>query len=158
MSGIASLAAALSSVRKELFEALDRVTDDMGDYAPTLGMRNIKGQMVEILVTEQDLLARITGGPGTDPSQDDALMALPVNALRAMLVHSRKETVRVLYDAGDEGLTAEVEVSEGFRGYLELEKVTVADLFWHLVRHESYHSGQLHSYLWARGDNPYDWD
>lgn len=158
MSGIASLAAALSSVRKELFEALDRVPEAMGDYAPALGMRTVKGQMVEILVTEQDLLARITGVAGTDPSQDDALMALPVSELREMLRQSREETVRVLFDAGEEGLNREVEVSEGFQGYLELERVTVGDLFWHLVRHESYHSGQLHSYLWARGDNPYDWD
>lgn len=158
MSSIASLTAALSSVRKELFEALDRVTEEMGDYAPSSGMRTIKGQMVEILVTEQDLLARITGGPGTDPSQDDALRSLPVMDLRAMLVQSREETLAALFNAGDEGLIREVEVSQGFRDYLELEKVTVEDLFWHLVRHESYHAGQLHSYLWAKGDNPYDWD
>lgn len=158
MSGIIPLRAALTSVRKELFEALDRVTEEMGGYAPSSGMRTIKGQMVEILVTEQDLLARITGGPGTDPSQDDALKSLAVLELREMLVQSRQETLAVMTNAGEEGLMRDVEVSQGFRDYLELERVTVGDLLWHLVRHESYHSGQLHSYLWARGDNPYEWD
>ncbi len=155
---LSSLLAALKSVRLELNEGLDHVSEDMGDYAPSPGMRTVKGQMVEILVTEADLLARIIGGEGTDPSLDDALKLLPVKDLRDMLDKAREETVAVLTQAGDEGLTREVDVSEGFRNYLGLEKVTVGDLFWHLVRHESYHSGQLHSYLWAKGDNPYDWD
>lgn len=158
MSNIASLLSALSSTRKELSEALDRVSEDMGDYAPSPGMRTIKGQMVEILVTEQDLLAQITGRPGTDPSQDQALMTLLVADIREMLEKAREETLAVMKDAGEEGLSEEVVVSDGFRNYLQLDKVTVGDLFWHLTRHESYHSGQLHSYLWAKGDNPYDWD
>lgn len=153
-----SIKAALGSVRQELLEALERVTEEMGDYSPSPGMRTIKGQMVEILVTEVDALARITGGPGSDPSQDDALMALPVSDLMQQLDSSRASTLAALEEAGDEGLSRELKVSDGFRSYLGLEVVTVGDLFYHIVRHESYHSGQLHSYLWARGDNPYEWD
>lgn len=158
MSQIVGIRAALASTRVELEEALARLTEEMGDWAPSPGMRTMKGQLVEILVTEQDTVARIKGVPGSDPAQDEVIARLPVADLIQQLRAAREATLAELERRGELGLDDEVPTSEGFRSYLGLEKVTAGELFRHIVRHESYHCGQIVSCLWARGDNPYDWE
>ena len=147
------LRADLESVRAELNTALNRITDEMLDWAPAEGMRTIKGQIVEIVSTEQSLTHI---GSGED--YEAPLNALnTVKKLRAALDSSRAETFALLDGLNKTALTAPVKVSPGFAKYLNLESVNMADVLRFLARHESYHSGQLYSYLWARGDNPYKW-
>ena len=33
----------------------------------------------------------------------------------------------------------------------------ISEVLRSIATHESYHTGQLITYLWMRGDNPYEW-
>lgn len=149
--------AQLGSVRAELMEAWEMVEDGFLDWAPTEGMRTVRGQVVEILGTEISTVDFILGRDSGEPEVvDGALFEVAgVEAYQDELDRVRAETLEALDRVELEGT---VDVSEGFREYLGLEAVTASELFRFLARHESYHAGQLVSYLWARGLNPYDWE
>lgn len=149
--------AELGSVRAELLEAMDRVEDGFLDWAPSEGMRTVRGQLVEILATEISTLDFVLGRDSGEPEVvDGRLFGLAdVAAYREELERVRAESLEGLSRAE---LEAPVELSAGFREYLGLEVVPAGELFRFLARHESYHTGQLVSYLWTRGLNPYDWE
>lgn len=154
------LRAQLDSVRTDLAETYPHLTDELLPWAPAEGMRTVQGQFVEMISTERALLDRLQGKQSGNPDEEDAPLwaAKSVAVLVKMLDETRTETLQLLDGKTDEELHQTVKVSPGFAAYLGLENVTAAALFSFIARHESYHAGQLVSYLWARGENPYDWD
>ncbi|MBS1701591.1 MAG: DinB family protein [Armatimonadetes bacterium] len=160
MTTIRSIQASLSSVRTDLAEVFPRLSDEMLEWAPADGMRTVKGQFVEILGTETSLQYLIQALPRPENDVVDAPFwaTKTVDCLRQKTDEVRQATLTLLRNVGDEGLQTPVEVSAGFAEYLDLDVVTIEDLFRFISRHESYHAGQLVSYLWMRGDNPYDWE
>ncbi len=151
--------ASLSSVRKELAEVFPRITDDMLGWAPTKGMRTIRGQFEEILFTEMQIIDRIKPPPRRSNEEIDRELAdiKSVSGFVAKLDEVRQATLHEIDTRNEIGLIAPAEVSEGFANWLDLNPVPVAELFRYIARHEYYHTGQLVSYLWARGDDPYKW-
>lgn len=141
-------------------EAIGRLDDSMLAWAPGPGMRTIHGQLVEILMTEVSLTDRIAGRKKRSVKEMEAPFraAESVEEQRVLLAQVRGETLSLLDSLSDSEMEVPVEVSKGFADWLELETVPAAELFRHIARHESYHAGQLVSYLWARGDDPYSWD
>ncbi len=154
------LRAQLHSVRSDLVETYPHLNDDLLPWAPAEGMRTVQGQFVEMISTERALLDRLQGKESGNPDEEDAPLwaAKTVAELVKMLDETRALTLQLLDQTSEEELHAQVKVSAGFAGYLGLETVTAAALFSFIARHESYHAGQMVSYLWSRGDNPYDWD
>lgn len=151
----------LASVRSDLAETFPRLRDDLLDYAPGAGMRTVHGQFVEILATEVSLQIVIAG----EPRRDYAEIEQPFLEIRTIagLIQAadatRARTLELLEGCKDEDLEADVQVSESFASWLGTPReVPRSELFRHIARHESYHAGQLVSYLWARGDDPYQWD
>ncbi len=151
--------AQLLSVRKELMEVVDRLEDSILAWAPGPGMRTIHGQIVEILMTEANIHDRVLGRPKRAVKEIEAPYRAmkSVGELRNALSEVRQESLRILESLGELRLGEKVETSAEFARWLELEYVPVSELFRFLARHESYHAGQLVSYLWARGDDPYEW-
>ena len=154
------LRASLSSTRTELAEVFPHLTDDMLAWAPSEGMRSIHGQLVEILGTEVQILQAIKGGPKRDYEDIEAeyWAVKTVAGLIKELKNVRANTLDALTQLTEDQLHEPATISEGFAKYLELEAVPKGELFRFIVRHEAYHTGQLASYLWARGDNPYNWN
>ena len=152
--------ASLSSSRKELSEVFPRLSDEILSWAPAEGMRTIQGQLVEIIGTELSILEHLKGMPDRNSEEvDGALFACKsVHELKAKLDEVRSETLGHLDSLDDVGLNASAGVSEGFSDWLDLKPTPVSELFRYIARHEAYHTGQLVSYLWARGDNPYKWN
>lgn len=113
-----------------------------------------------MISTERAITTRLQGKESGNPDEEDAPLwaAKTVDELVKMLDETRALTLQLLDQTREEELHAQVKVSAGFAEYLGLETVTAAALFSFIARHESYHAGQLVSYLWSRGDNPYDWD
>lgn len=150
----------LDSVRSDLVETYPHLTDDLLPWAPAEGMRTVQGQFVEMISTERAITTRLQGKESGNPDEEDAPLwaAKTVDELVKMLDETRALTLQLLDQTSEEDLHAQVKVSAGFAEYLGLETVTAAALFSFIARHESYHAGQLVSYLWSRGDNPYDWD
>ncbi|MFM9874120.1 MAG: DinB family protein [Fimbriimonadaceae bacterium] len=159
MNQAALIRAQLASVRGELMEAVDRLDDSMLAWAPGPGMRTIHGQLVEILMTEVSLQERISGRERRAVKEIEAPFraAESVSGLKVLLDEVRQETLRLLELREASGMDDVIEVSAGFASWLGLETVIASELFRHIARHEAYHAGQLVSYLWARGDDPYEW-
>ena len=152
--------ASLKSTRAELEEVFPHLSDDMLDWAPAPGMRTIQGQLVEIIGTELSIVERLMGGSKrayTDIEADLTEMKELLGILEK-LSSVREVTLGFLASLSEEQLNSEADVSQGSKDYMELESVPTREMFRYIVRHEAYHTGQLVSYLWARGNDPYSWD
>jgi hypothetical protein len=151
--------ASLSSTRNELAEVFPHITNDILNWAPAPGMRTIKGQFVEIIGTEISMIELMQRDERTPFAEIDAELTqlTETSLLVAKLTEVRKVTLDFLESLNEQSLEALIQVSAGFGKYLELDTVPVSELLRFLVRHEAYHTGQLMSYLWANGNNPYEW-
>lgn len=160
MDSAALIRAQLTSVRKEFAETFPHLTDEILDYAPAEGMRTIHGQIVELLSTESTIASRIKGETRIPyPELEASFWEIKaVGGLVAKLEEVRNQTLEILNSASESELGRAVETSKEFAQWLELDQPTVGEMLRFIARHESYHCGQLVSYLWARGNNPYDWD
>jgi uncharacterized damage-inducible protein DinB len=151
--------ASLASVRAELMEAVSRLSDDLLSWAPAPGMRTCQGQLVEILSTEHDLLSRLRGESVDFRATEDRYRAMSTLTELTDALHAlRAETLSMLDSATEEWANADAGVSASFAEWLQLPTVPRIEIFRLIARHESYHAGQIVSYLWARGDDPYSWD
>ena len=152
--------ASLKSTRAELAEVFPHLTDDILDWSPTPGMRTIKGQIVEILGTEESIVARLMGKPRRPFSEVEAdfVVLERTSDFIGKLAEVRAVTLCFLDSLSCEQLDLPVDLPDDYRSYLDLDVVPVSEMLRFLVRHESYHTGQLVSYLWARGNDPYTWD
>jgi len=149
--------ARLAVVRRDLDENLDRISDEMLDWAPAEGMRTVAGQLVEIVATEMQLITLLKEDRFI-PDEDAKVIIgrcedLP--NLRRAVVEVRRETLNYLASLSDAELLEEVEFGGGWFGSLGLPTVPRAEVFVSVADHEWYHVGQLTSYLWARGIDPY---
>ena len=160
MSQQAYIRAELDSVRTDLAETFPRLSDDLLEWAPAEGMRTVQGQFVELISTERSITERIKGAPRIDVEEADAPLwqTRTISGLIALLEEARADTLAVLDGMDDTELERPVQISAGFADYLGLNPVPVGELLRFIARHESYHAGQLVSYLWARGNDPYSWD
>ena len=122
-------------------------------------MRTLSGQIVEIVGTEMQLIAEIN---------DDRIISDPeareiigdcndLDVLRAALLEVRSKALAYLDSLSDAELAEEVPSRGGWLGALRLGAIPRAEVFITIAQHEWYHVGQLTSYLWARGDHPYNW-
>ncbi len=77
--------------------------------------------------------------------------------LRHTLMEVRQQTLDYLASLSEIDLAEEVSFDGGWFASLMLPTVPRTEVFVNIADHEWYHVGQLTSYLWMRGDNPYDW-
>ena len=149
----------LRLVRRDLDEIVCRLTPEILDWAPTAGMRTVSGQIVEIVGTEMQLIGLLSGG---DWISDNAAREIIGdcenldNLLRA-LTDFRQQTLDYMDSLSEADLAEEVSFEGGWFASLSLPTVPRAEIFLNIADHEWYHTGQLTSYLWFRGEDPYKW-
>lgn len=153
------LKARLALVRRDLTPILNRLTPDLMPWAPAAGMRTIAGQLVEIVATEMQLIALLK--TGRHISDEEALTLLggsdDLESLRNALREVRQQTLAYLDSLSEAELAEEVPFDGGWFASLMLPTVPRAEVFLNIADHEWYHAGQLTSYLWACGEDPYSW-
>jgi len=149
----------LATVRKDLDAVLARLDDGMLDWAPREGMRTVRGQLVEIGATEIQDQHLLRGHTHVEYPEAEAQLgdASTVEALRQGLKKVRHGTVVMIEAWSEDDLAEEIAVPHGWFESLGLHEVPRAEIFRSIALHEWYHTGQLVSYLWARGDDPYKW-
>ena len=148
----------LSLVRGDLLTALGHVSDEMLAWAPAEGMRTVDGQIREIAQTELQIMGLLkTGDAPTFESVAAQVRRDSVAGYRELLDQVRADTVTWIDSQTDEQLDATVAVPGGWFEALGLENTPKSEVLRSLAAHEWYHVGQLVSYLWFRGDNPYRW-
>lgn len=153
---VSLIEAELKSVRAELAESFPHLSDSDLSWAPQKGMRTIQGIFVEIIATELALAAKLRGGSVEpyDAIEKPLWELKTIDSLTAKLSEVRQATLALL---ASHDLTEVVEFSPGMKAAFCLEEVPASEVFRYIARHEAYHTGQLFSYLWAKGDNPYEW-
>ena len=154
------IVARFQTYRADLVQVLGRLSDDLLDWAPAKGMRTVGGQLAEILATEEYLVSRLRGEtlqPYTDRYRELATLG-SMDAYRQRFRETREDTLCYLASLGEADLAEPVALPPEIFESLHLPVVPRGEVFRSMVQHEWYHVGQLTSYLWMRGDNPYEWE
>lgn len=122
-------------------------------------MRTVSGQVVEIVGTEMQLVALLKEGRWiSDPEATEIIGECGnLDILRTSLIDFRQQTLDYLDSLSEADLAEEVPFDGGWFASLMLPTVPRAEIFLNIADHEWYHTGQLTSYLWTRGDHPYEW-
>ena len=148
----------LAYARGWLDSVVPRLTPEMLAWAPGEGMRTISGQLVEIISVEASLVPVLRDG--VEPSEDEiaAIIGDPtgLDGLKRALVEVRGGTLAHLETLGEAELAEEVILPQWYGAYWP-KPCPRGEHFRNVAEHEFYHAGQLISYLWARGDDPYGW-
>ena len=79
-----------------------------------------------------------------------------MDGLKRALVEVRGGTLAHLETLGEAELAEEVTLPQWYGAYWP-KPCPRGEHFRNVAEHEFYHAGQLISYLWARGDDPYVW-
>ncbi len=77
--------------------------------------------------------------------------------LRRVLVDVRRGTLEYLDSLTDKQLSEEIPSGEAWFGTMWLPVMPRGEHFRNIAEHEFYHAGQLISYHWCHGDDPYKW-
>lgn len=148
----------LELVRGDLDEVVGRLVDADLSWAPREGMRTIGGQLTEIAEFEMQLhgLFETEVAPSWEEVHQQAQRST-VAEYKELLAGLRAKTVAMIDSQSDEELDATISVPSRWFEALRLEATPKSEVLRSLAAHEWYHTGQLVSYLWSRGDNPCKW-
>lgn len=149
------LKARLAMVRSQLDQILDRVTDEDVTWAPAPGMRTIGGQLYEISGKETEIIAWLQTGEWPDPEHDPFDKAASVAHMREVLKVNREATLAYLDSLTESKLSEVQAVPPGWWEGLKLPECPRHEIIRNIAAHEWYHTGQLVTYIWMRGDDPY---
>ena len=147
----------LVETRAELAkEILELRPEDLG-WAPKEGMKTYQALLQEIGTMEQLCTRWLTQKVMLSWPEVDASLAAaasdPASILRA-LEAIRAETLQYLRDCTEESLETPIEVAPDWHQYMGAELEPEEFVRW-ISRHEYYHLGQIISYRWIQGNNPY---
>ena len=150
--------ARLAFARGDLHEVMSRLVPADTAWAPRDGMRSIGGQLLEIAGSELQVVTLMKGDRFIPDEEVRHLVGdyKSLTRLSELLKTTREETLHYLRSLSDEELEKEVPISRWYES-LGLPKTPRHEIFRGIAQHEAYHTGQLVSYLWAKGDNPYEW-
>ncbi|MGV3613807.1 MAG: DinB family protein [Fimbriimonas sp.] len=153
------LVARLAFIRRDLEEVLRHLSDDQLGYAPGRGVRPTYDQFLEIGMNEVMALALLRDGQTLTHAEAEARLSHEptVASYRKMLTDVRAETVAYIEALTEADLAQPVEASNPWYASFGLESVPQYDALTSIAVHEGYHVGQLITYAWARGDDPYQW-
>ena len=149
-----------AAVRTELAETFPHLTDDMLEWAPVPGMHTIRRLFMDIMTTEQSILERLRGLPRSTDEELDApyLSIKTVAGLLEKMAAVRDDTLGYLDTLDEAELAGPSPHWKSWSDGLQLNPTPVSEVLRYIARHEYYHAGQLFTYLWMRGDDPYAWD
>ena len=148
-----------AKIRRILDAIIERLTPDLVDWAPAEGMRTVSGQILEIASVEISLVPRLRDGKDLSDPEIEAIAGdcRTLEGLKRLLVDVRSETLGYLDSLSESELAEEVTYCGAWFGSYWRPTMPRAELFLNIAEHEYYHVGQLISYLWFRGDDPYKW-
>ena len=153
------LIARFTTVRRNLNRVLDHVPEVLVDWAPKEGMPTIGEILFEIVGKEIELLMYAKAGGRVEwvEIEDFGGREKTLAGLRSVLEETRRETLNYLNSLTDDDLEAIVQFPPGWWEGLGLAELPLHEVIRNVAMHEWYHTGQLTSYLWLRGDDPTAW-
>jgi uncharacterized damage-inducible protein DinB len=147
----------LEQIRKELIGEVRKLKPEEIDWAPQPGMKSCRALLLEIATMEKECMHWLSHGEMLDWKGIENSIAWPdqepQSALNA-LERVRAETLAYLNDRTEADLEASLPVPEEWRQFMG-ETIEPEEIVRWVTRHEYYHLGQLITYRWILGDNPY---
>ena len=147
----------LNETRKELLGEIRSLTAEDLSWAPKPDMKSYAALLQEIGVMEKLCIRWLKESATLDWREEDAALASlatdPDKILQA-LEAIRAETLQYLRETSEEKLETPIAVAEDWRQYMGAELEPEEFVRW-ISRHEYYHLGQIISYRWIQGNNPY---
>ncbi len=145
----------LQEVREELVSVASRLKPEEFDWHPRPDMKSPKELLQEIGTMEKICMTVVARGPKLDWDRAVSWSGNDVKAFLKDLEAIRAETVRHLQSARDEELHKPVPLPENWHQYFGGPTVEPEEIVRWVARHEYYHLGQLITYRWLLGYNPY---
>ena len=138
---------------------MGRLSEGDLSFAPAKGMRTIGGQLAEIAATETQVMSWLREGKIADWGEVNASFEqdATLEELKEKSRSIREETLRYLHSLSEVELETPIAMPKGWFEALNAETVPPGEVFRSIAQHEWYHVGQLVTYLWFRGDDPYKW-
>ena len=117
-------------------------------------MRTVAGQLLEIANKEKEALAWLRTGEWPEgPDTFDAETAT-LEQIKDTMARLREETYTYLDSLSEVELDELVPCPERWWEALRLTACPRSEVIRNIAAHEWYHTGQLVTYFWFRGDNP----
>jgi uncharacterized damage-inducible protein DinB len=151
--------ARLRFVRRDLDEILDHVTEERVNWKPAEGVRPLDDQLLEIAMNEVMSIAFLRDGVTLSHAEAEATLIHDgtIGSLKQVLLEVRQSTVSYIDDLSEDELAEPVVASNPWFASFGLKEVPRYDALTSIALHEHYHVGQLVTYLWTMGDDPYSW-
>lgn len=146
----------LTSVRRELLESIEPLGDDDLDFAPSEGMKSYRALLREIGAMEIESAILLT--ENRIPTWEEAEShgsGTTVAEMLSSLSRIRERTLGFLQGKSEQELRTPRSVPESWAEYFGDSELEAEELIRWIVRHEYYHHGQIVSYRWIQGFNPY---
>ncbi len=147
----------LTETRAELAKEIHALTPEDLSWAPKEGMKTYLALLQEIGTMEQLCIRWLTRKAMLSWPEVEASLAAAATdpgSLMQALEAIRAETLQYLRDTTEESLETKVEVAPDWHQYMGAELEPEEFVRW-ISRHEYYHLGQIISYRWIQGHDPY---
>jgi uncharacterized damage-inducible protein DinB len=145
----------LEDIRQELVDIVRKLKPEEFDWHPRPDMKSPKDLLQEIGTMERVCMTVAAGRPKPDWEKAVTWSGNDAGTTLKDLEKIRAETVSFLKPATDEQLVRSIPVPESWRQYFKEPTVEPEELVRWVARHEYYHLGQLITYRWLLGYNPY---
>jgi uncharacterized damage-inducible protein DinB len=150
--------ARLNFTRTELDQVLAHLSDDLVTWAPRDGMKTVGNLLLEIANKDREIVRYLQTGQWPDDEPDPFSETSSLAEMKRGLQSTRDLTFQYLSQFDDDGLNEIIHLPEGWWEALRLLECPRGEMLRNISAHEWYHTGQLITYLWSRGDNPEEWD
>jgi len=146
-------------VQADLDEVRERLSDDDLPRAPREGMRTVRAQLAEIAGTERQLMAWLRNREHVsfEITNDFGERGRSFAGMKEVLYEERANTLGYMDSLSEVKLETPAPMPQWWFESLKQPPIQPSEVFRSLAQHEWYHVGQLVSYLWSRGDDPYKW-
>lgn len=145
----------LKDIRNELGEVVRKLKPEEFEWRPRPDMKSIKELLQEIGIMEKISMTFVAKGSKLEWDRAVSWSGSDQNAIWKDLEAIRAETNRFLQSTKDELLQKPMQLPESWHQYFGGPTVEPEELVRWVARHEYYHVGQLITYRWLLGYNPY---
>lgn len=152
------LKARFAYVRQDFDGVFARLGDAELGWAPAPGMPTIGDLLLEIANKEKETIAWIQTGtwPDGEPDAFD-LQRASLADMRSTFDRLRRQTYAYIDSLSEAELDVPVQSPDKWWEALRLTSCPRHEVIRNIANHEWYHTAQLITYLWTRGDNPNNW-
>ena len=144
----------LDDVRKEFVETVSSIKDEEMDYAPAQGMKSYRALFQEIGTMEKLCTSWLAEENFLEWDMSAYAPSKTLQSGLSELDSIRAETKAYLDSASEEKLETAIDVPGPWQQYMGTQVEPEEVVRW-IAQHEYYHLGQIISYRWIQGHDPY---